>query len=197
MGENTLLLQRRKKTVIESTFELMRQENDMDKLTVDEIVAAAPVGKTTLFSYFGSKEALYGEVYTYFMNKIDEASEKILEQNLSFSDTLEGLTRCKLEQIAQVSEGFFRGFMHYFSQQSKENSRMRSFAQKSVQDLLKVFHRGKIEGVVDESFSDEFLVLYFNTLIEGISSPRIYEKVLPYVHDLTKMMIRGFAPDIK
>jgi hypothetical protein len=49
------------------------------------------------------------------------------------------------------------------------------------------------EGKVDLKYSDEFLLIYFQALVEGISSLHIYSKVLPYTTQWTELLIKGIA----
>ncbi|EGO8568943.1 TPA: TetR/AcrR family transcriptional regulator, partial [Enterococcus faecium] len=49
-------------------------------------------------------------------------------------------------------------------------------------------------GKVDLKYSDEFLMLYFQAMIEGISNPQIYEKILPYTAEWTELLVKGIAP---
>ena len=60
--------------------------------------------------------------------------------------------------------------------------------------MLDLFHRGRKEGKVDLKYSDEFLMLYFQAMIEGISNPQIYEKILPYTAEWTELLVKGIAP---
>lgn len=60
--------------------------------------------------------------------------------------------------------------------------------------MLDLFHRGRKEGKVDLKYSDEFLLLYFQATVEGISNPQIYERVVPYTEEWTEILIKGIAP---
>ncbi len=57
--------------------------------------------------------------------------------------------------------------------------------------MLDLFHRGRKEGKVDLKYSDEFLILYFQAMVEGISKPEIYAKLLPYTAEWTEVLIRN------
>ncbi|MCF1684022.1 hypothetical protein LQF67_00295 [Tetragenococcus halophilus] len=61
--------------------------------------------------------------------------------------------------------------------------------------LLDLFHRGRKEGKVDLKYSDEFLIVFFQALIEGFSNSEVYEKMKPYVAEWTDIIIKGVAPD--
>ena len=91
------------------------------------------------------------------------------------------------------------GMMQYITE--KEDDGLSLMAKKLSEEnqsiLLDLFHRGKKEGKVDLKYSDEFLMLYFRTIVEGMSNPQIYEKIAPYTEEWTEMLIKGFAPDKK
>ncbi|OEH56329.1 hypothetical protein AQ616_02080 [Oceanobacillus sp. E9] len=69
------------------------------------------------------------------------------------------------------------------------------FAENSYGMLLDLFHRGRKEGKVDLKYSDEFLLLYFQAIVEGISNPKIYERIVPYTEEWTELLIKGLAPN--
>lgn len=71
---------------------------------------------------------------------------------------------------------------------------MQQFNKESYHIMLDLFHRGRKEGKVDLKYSDEFLLTYFQALVEGISSPHIYRKILPYTAQWTELLIKGIAP---
>lgn len=66
----------------------------------------------------------------------------------------------------------------------------------SVSCLIFSIEGGK-EGKVDLKYSDEFLILYFQAMVEGISKPEIYAKLLPYTAEWTEVLIKGIAPKKK
>ncbi|WP_241432914.1 TetR/AcrR family transcriptional regulator [Listeria fleischmannii] len=59
----------KKKSVLESAFTLMNTDAGVKNLTIDDLVKAANVGKTTIFKYFGSKENIIHEVFISFFKR--------------------------------------------------------------------------------------------------------------------------------
>lgn len=68
---------------------------------------------------------------------------------------------------------------------------MQQYTETSFSFMLVLFHRGRKEGKVDLKYSDEFLLVYFQALVEGISSPHIYPNILPYTAQWTELLIKG------
>lgn len=60
--------------------------------------------------------------------------------------------------------------------------------------IIDLFARGRKEGKIDSKYSDEFLLLYIQSFVEGVSNPKIYEQVLPYISEWTEVFLKGFAP---
>lgn len=71
---------------------------------------------------------------------------------------------------------------------------MQEYTDQSFGIMLDMFHRGRKEGKVDLKYSDEFLMLFFQALLEGISNPQIYEQILPYTAEWTEVLVKGVAP---
>lgn len=188
--------QEKKNQVLKATFELMNKDVGIENLTMDEISKNSGVGKTSIFKYFGSKENLIHEVFKYFLDKIGRRAQEIMDENRPFEETLIAMSQNKIYYMDKVSKRFYLDLMDFYT--SKEDDGlsliMQQYADKSFSLMLDLFHRGRKEGKVDLKYSDEFLLLYFQALVEGISSPHIYQKILPYTAQWTELMIKGIAP---
>lgn len=188
--------QYKKNQVLEATFNLMSKYSGMDNLTIDDISKNANVGKTSIFKYFGSKENLIHEVFKYFLDKISNRAREIMAENKPFEETLIAMTQNKINYAEKVNKQFYLDLMDFVT--SKQNSGLSFLMEKYIKEscdmMLDLFHRGRKEGKVDLKYSDEFLLLYFQSLVEGISSPHIYQKILPYTAQWTELLIKGIAP---
>jgi AcrR family transcriptional regulator len=182
--------------VLIAAFNLMNTENGIDDLTMDQISKHSNVSKTSIFKYFGSKENLINEVYKDFLNKIGESAREIMAQNEPFENTLIAMSQNKINYLDKINKGFYLNLMNYFTNKSDDSSSllMQQYTKESIGIMLDLFHRGRKEGKIDLKYSDEFLFLYLGALIEGISSPHIYQKILPYTVEWTEVLIKGIAP---
>lgn len=188
--------QEKKYQVLEATFHLMNTDTGIENLTMDEIAKNANVGKTSIFKYFGSKENLIHEVFKYFINKIGETAQEIMAENRPFEETLIAMSQNKINYLEKINKQFYLDLMDFLTDKDDAGLSliMQQYMNKSFSLMLDLFHRGRKEGKVDLKYSDEFLLIYFQALVEGISSPHIYQKILPYTSQWTELLIKGIAP---
>lgn len=188
--------QEKKNQVLEATFNLMNTDAGIEKLTMDEIAEQSNVGKTTIFKYFGSKENLIYEVFKYFLNKMGDTARGIMAENKPFEETLIAMSQNKIQFLDKIKKEFYLDLMDYVTKKGADGLSviMQQYAKESFNLMLDLFHRGRKEGKVDLKYSDEFLLIYFQALVEGISSPHIYDKIIPYTAQWTELMIKGIAP---
>ncbi|MCR1898422.1 TetR/AcrR family transcriptional regulator [Irregularibacter muris] len=185
----------KKKKVLESTFELMNSSDD-GNITMEEIAKHANVGKTTIFKYFDSKDNLIHEVYKSFLDQLIEEAEEVLDENKSFEETLIALTQNKIRFLNRINKRFYTRMMKYITEKNENGLSLiiQRYTRDSYSTMLDLFHRGRKEGKVDLKYSDEFLLLYFRTIVEGLSNPQIYEQATPYIEEWTEMLLKGIAP---
>ena len=188
--------QEKKYQVLEATFHLMNTNAGIENLTMDEIAKNSNVGKTSIFKYFGSKENLIHEVFKYFINKIGETAREIMADNRPFEETLIAMSQNKINHLEKINKQFYLDLMDFFTVKNDAGLSliMQQYANESFSLMLDLFHRGRKEGKVDLKYSDEFLLIYFQALVEGISSPHIYQRILPYTAQWTELLIKGIAP---
>lgn len=189
--------QEKKNRVLEVTFDLMNKDDGIENLTMDEIAKHANVAKTSIFKYFGSKENLIYEVFKFFLDKMGENARKIMAENRPFEETLIVITQNKVSHLEKINKQFYLDLMAFFTKRGDDglSLMMQEYADGIFNLMLDLFHRGRKEGKVDLKYSDEFLLLYFQALVEGISSPHIYEKIIPYTTQWTELLIKGIAPN--
>ncbi|MFB6468380.1 TetR/AcrR family transcriptional regulator [Cytobacillus sp. Hz8] len=187
----------KKNQVLKATFDLMNTNEGITGLTMEEIVKKANVSKATIFKYFGNKENLIHEVFKHFMNEMGNTAKEIMAENKPFEETLIAMSTNKINHLKKINKQFYLDLMKYVTEKSNSDlsSMMEQFTKENISIMLDLFHRGRKEGKVDLKYSDEFLLVYFEAIVEGISSPRVYEKTLPYVSEWTEMLIKGIAPN--
>ncbi|PCL93227.1 MULTISPECIES: TetR/AcrR family transcriptional regulator [Paenibacillus] len=188
--------QAKKNQVLEATFDLLNTEAGIENVTVDEIARHANVGKTTIFKYFGSKENLIHEVFKYFLTQMGENARKIMADNKPFEETIIAMSQIKIHFLEKINKQFYFDLMDYFTKKDDNglSLMMQEYVNESYSLMLDLFHRGRKEGKVDLKYSDEFLLIYFQALVEGISSPHIYQRILPYTAQWTELLVKGIAP---
>ncbi|WP_178021762.1 TetR/AcrR family transcriptional regulator [uncultured Paenibacillus sp.] len=189
--------QEKKKQVLKATFDLMNTDAGVENVTMDEIAKHSNVGKTTIFKYFGSKENLIHEVFTYFLSQMGDTARAIMAENKPFEETMIAMSLNKINYLDKINKQFYLDLMDYFTKKDNDGLSliMQQYVKESYSMMLDLFHRGRKEGKVDLKYSDEFLLIYFQALVEGISSPHIYSKILPYTAQWTELLIKGIAPN--
>lgn len=189
--------QEKKNQVLEATFHLMNTDTGIENLTMDDIAKNANVGKTSIFKYFGSKENLIQEVFEFFLNKIRETALEIMAENKPFEETLIAMSQNKINHLEKINKQFYLDLMDFATKKDDNglSTMMQQYTKESYNIMLDLFHRGRKEGKVDLKYSDEFLLVYFQALVEGISSPHIYRKILPYTAQWTELLVKGIAPN--
>lgn len=188
--------QEKKNQVLEATFNLMNSEAGLENVTMDEIAKHSKVGKTTIFKYFGSKENLIHEVFTFFLTQMGESARAIMAENKPFEETIIAMSQNKINYLEKVNKQFYLDLMDHFTKKDDDGISliMQQYVKEGYSMMLDLFHRGRKEGKIDLKYSDEFLLIYFQALVEGISSPHIYPKILPYTAQWAELLIKGMAP---
>lgn len=185
----------KKKRALEAAFEMMKRD-EQGNITMEDIARNSNVAKATLFKYFGSKDNLIREVFKDFLEKMIDSARKIMEENKSFEEKLIAMSQSKISFLEKINQSFYLKMMEYLTEESDDglSVMMTEYNQVNNSMMLDLFHKGRKEGKVDLKYSDEFLILYLQTILEGISSPHIYEKIAPYTEEWTEMLIKGLAP---
>lgn len=189
--------QDKKNQVLEAAFELMSKDGGIENLTVDEVSQKSNVGKTSIFKYFGSKENLIQEVFKYFLDNLSKTTREIIGENRTFEETIIAMSQNEINYLEKTSKSFYMNLMDFLTKKQNDDLSlmMDQYTKESYSIMLDLFHRGRKEGKIDLKYSDEFLLLYFQAVIEGISSPHIYPRLLPYTAQWTEVLIKGIAPN--
>ncbi|SEN88023.1 transcriptional regulator, TetR family [Amphibacillus marinus] len=189
----------KKGQILDAAFDLMNTDTRGSKVTMDEVATHAHVAKTTIFKYFGNKDNLIQEVFHRFINRMINIAREIMAKDQSFEETLIALSQSKIEQLNKINQHFYMSMMDYVTSKNDQGLSviMERFNAESYGMMLDLFHRGRKEGKVDLKYSDQFLLLYFQAIVEGISNRMIYEEIKPYTAEWTEMLIKGVAPNKK
>lgn len=189
----------KKEKVLEVTFELMNRGVDNKNITMECIAKHANVAKSTIFKYFGSKEKLIHEVYKNFINEMAEEAKAIMDENSSFEEKMIAMSQSEISFLDKINKSFYMNMMQYLTEKDDDGLSviMQKYNEESINIMLDLFHQGRKEGKVDLKYSDEFLLLYFQAIIEGISSPQVYKKANSYTEELMEMILKSFAPTDK
>lgn len=145
-------------------------------VSMDEIAAAVPVAKMTIYKYFQSKDRLVGAVMDRYVREQHEIMNRKIEES---PDTLSALVSIlDYRDMPVVPERFIRESLELYPQ--------------IVTDLLQYYHmhihdqlrdlivRGQEEGVIRKELSPHILMVYMRGITEFFARP----DVLAQFHDL-------------
>ncbi|GLO68016.1 hypothetical protein MACH08_38000 [Oceanobacillus kimchii] len=140
---------------------------------------------------------MFHEVYKDFIETLSITAKQIMDKDLPFEETLLAMSQNKIHFLHQINNQFYLDIMEHLTKKDDDGLSLmiNKFAENSYGMLLDLFHRGRKEGKVDLKYSDEFLLLYFQAIVEGISNPKIYERIVPYTEEWTELLIKGLAPN--
>lgn len=189
--------QEKKDKVMEATFDLINTEDGISNLTMEEVALKANVAKTSIFKYFGSKENLIKEVFTHFINQMMDEIREIVSENKPFEETIIAISLNKIKYLNKINNQFYLDLMNYFTEKNDDGFSilMQKYMEESVGIMMDLFHRGRKDGKIDLKYSDEFLLLYMQALVEGVSNPQVYERIHPYTAEWTEVFLKGIAPN--
>ncbi|MDN5810865.1 MAG: TetR/AcrR family transcriptional regulator, partial [Tetragenococcus koreensis] len=127
---------------------------------------------------------------------IEEARE-IVYQNKPFDETLVALSQNKIGYLNKITQQFYLEMMAYMTEKKDDELTflINQYVKENQEMMLDLFYRGRKEGKVALKYSDEFLIYFFQAMVEGLSNPDVYEKMKPYVSEWTDILIKGVAPD--
>lgn len=186
----------KEKQILEATFNLLNTNASQENITMEKIAKEAHVGKTTIFKYFDSKENLIRKVFQSYIEQLIEDAREIVYDDRPFEETLIALSQNKINYLNKITQQFYLELMNYITEKNDNELSllMRQFTKENQNMMLDLFHRGRKEGKVALKYSDEFLINFFQTLIEGMSKPYVYERMKPYTAEWTEILIKGVAP---
>lgn len=142
-----------------------------DKVSMDEIAEKAGVSKVTIYKYFGSKDDLYAEVISIFIDETLSASEAALNSDMPFLDKLKFMLTTQAESSSLVS------FDTLY--QVWENDDTAQKIQERVMNLMHQFYEeGRSKGLIHEHVTFETVMQYSEIFRAGIKATFL-DKHLP------------------
>ena len=188
---------KKKAQVLQAAFELMNTPAGVSGLTMSAVAERSHTAKATIFKYFESKENLIQEVFLHFIEQMRAKATEELAIPRPFEEQLMTMARLKTEMLEQAGDQFYQDLMSYYTKKdaSPFAQAMEEYTQNSYNLMLDLFHQGRKEGKIDLKYSDEFLMIYMQAMIEGVTQPTIYQKIkVNYTENWTEMLLKSLAP---
>lgn len=192
--------QQKMQTIKDTAFALLNQPAGVEDLRMDTLAKEAGVSKATIFKYFHSKEKLIQQVFMDFLDRMGAESMTFLSQDLPFEEKLMALAKVKIQYLDTVDQQFFLDLMAQYSQKADAElaAKMHAYNQRYYDVMVQLLQQGRREGKIDLKYSDEFLLLYLESMVQGVSDPTIYQKInVHYAEYWAEMLLKALAPTEK
>lgn len=129
------------------------------KVSVNEIAHKAEVSPATIYNYFGTKEKLYTDTLTNWMDKQLEQYEDILDSELSFPEKTKEIMLLEAKNLKIIADEFPK---LPSSELSGLTQMMESYSEeKVVYFFRKYVVLGKQEGYIHKDQTEDLTMLYF------------------------------------
>lgn len=167
--------QRKREKILEKATELFFARGVAD-VSMDDIAAAVPVAKMTIYKHFRSKERLVGAVMERYMRE----QHAIMNRKIAESpDTLSALVSIlDYRSMPVVPERFIRESLELYP--GIVADLLRYYREHVHDQLRELIVRGQEEGVIRKELSPHILMVYMQGIAEYFARP----DVLAQFHDL-------------
>ncbi|OUM94983.1 MAG: hypothetical protein A9Z00_12100 [Thermobacillus sp. ZCTH02-B1] len=167
--------QRKREQILEKATELFFARGVAD-VSMDDIAAAVPVAKMTIYKHFRSKERLVGAVMERYMRE----QHAIMNRKIAESpDTLSALVSIlDYRSMPVVPERFIRESLELYP--GIVADLLRYYREHVHDQLRELIVRGQEEGVIRKDLSPHILMVYMQGIAEYFARP----DVLAQFHDL-------------
>jgi AcrR family transcriptional regulator len=184
----------KKEQILKAAVALFGRAHDARKVSVEDIAAEARVSPTTIYNYFGTRDALVVDTAKVLMREIIKMGFGILRSDLTFPQKLQAIIAGKTDLLGQYSREVLRKLVG-----DDKNAAVygRELYESEVKPLWREFiASGKKEGYIDSEADDEALIAYLDLLRAGIAGkPELaanYEQNMPLLMEMSKIMFHGF-----
>jgi len=164
------------------------QHNTVEKVTVQEIAAAAKVSYAIVFKYFGSKEDLVLEVMKWLYEQAYDELEKILHSEKTYLDRMQEMFFHKEKLFENVNLDLFK---HANSYNPEEIAKIVTFyEEKKKHQYYEFFEEGKKKGIIHPDIPIDSIILHRNAIRElFLANPELVLQ-FKYNSDLLKGFVR-------
>ncbi len=180
--------------ILTAAVDLFKRAHDINKVSLESIAREARVSPTTIYNYFGTREALVAEVAKTLFREILDMARSFIHSDLPFPRKLTDIIAGKIEIVSQVNREVLAKLM---SQDKTMTGFIEEVFRTEIAPMwLEFIAEGKRQGYIDPSTDSASLILYFDILRAGMASQshltRDWEKNMPVIEQLTRLMFYGF-----
>jgi len=180
--------------ILKAAVSLFGKAHDARNVSIEEIAAEAHVSPTTIYNYFGTREALVMETAKALMRDIIKMSMGVLHSDLPFPEKLKAIVAGKMDIAGQYSKEVLGKLLGNDKSSIAFSQRMYDTEVKPM--WLDFIASGKKEGYIDPAVDDEALLAYLDILRKGASArPDLttdYQKNMPLLKGVSRLIFFGF-----
>jgi AcrR family transcriptional regulator len=180
--------------ILAAATDLFRRTHDVRRVSLEAIAREADVSPTTIYNYFGTREALVAEVAKTLFREILDMARSFLHSDLPFPRKLTDIIAGKIDITSQVNGEVLTKLL-------SQDKSMAGFVEETFRTevapmWLEFIAEGKKQGYVDPAIDPSALIIYFNIIRAGMASQselmKDWQKNMPVIENLTRLMFYGF-----
>jgi AcrR family transcriptional regulator len=184
----------KRQRILNAAIALFSRSHDVKKVSVEDIAAEARFSPTTIYNYFGTREALVIDTAKVLIREIMKMSTSVMRSDLPFPQKLKTILAGKMDLAGQYSSEVLGKLLSHDMSVARAG---REIFETEVRSLwLEFINTGKNEGYIDTALDDEVLLTYFDIMRAGLAArPELvaaYGENMPQLEKLTEMICFGF-----
>ena len=184
----------KRQRILDAAVELFRSAHQVRKVSIEDIAARAHVSPTTIYHYFGTRDALVAEVAKTLVVAITEQARQFLRSPLPFPQKLRAIISGKIALTSAVSD-------EVIGKMASQVADMGRFVDQVYRtEIAPLWHEfleaGKSEGYVDPDLDEEVFLAYMDVLLAGFRARadllEQWRARLPFLEKMTRLLFYGF-----
>lgn len=184
----------KRQRILDAAVELFRSAHQVRKVSIEDIAARADVSPTTIYHYFGTRDALVAELAKRLILAITERARQFLRSPLPFPQTLQAIVSGKISLTSAMSDEVVTKMM------DQDPGMVRFVEQVYRTEIAPLWHEfleaGKAEGYVDPDLDEEVFMAYLDILVAGFRTRadmlKEWRQNLPRLEQMTRLVFYGF-----
>lgn len=185
----------KKRQILETARDLFTRFG-IRRVTIEEVCAKANVSKGTFYKHYGNKNELVMELLDSLLGGAMDQYRRIMAGSLPFEEKVRQMIRLKIEQTGGMSREFIQDILESGPPEAV------AFYQEKASEIVGViaedFSRAHRRGDIRRSIKPEFILYFFNHLIEMMQDPKLealYETPGEMITELTNFFFYGVMPE--
>ncbi len=184
----------KREKVMAAAIELFRDSHQPRKVSIEDIARRAGVSPTTIYHYFGNREALVKEVAKSLVVSMAERAREFIQSPLPFDQKLTGIIAGKVELTSRMDD-------EVVGKMVSQDPDMKSFVDRMFKsEFYPLWHeflrQGKAEGYIDPELDEEAFIVLLDILRSGLSSRQEllveWRKNMGPLEKITRIFFYGF-----